>query len=353
MSFDPKATLEMERIKRESADWIAARERGLTADEQDRFFSWLAADPRHSEVLAKQQQVMQSLKKLALWRPEHAARPNPDLLAAPRKSPRRAWRWLAPLGLAAALVVGAGLWWRMSATTEIAAESPIIRKVLEDGSTIDLNHGAQVEVSYSPERRSVRLLYGEATFKVAKNKERPFVVSAGGVSVQAVGTAFNVNFQAKSVAVLVTEGRVRVTPPAASDEKGTGSREQGPGALAGSPSAADRPPVFIDAGERTVIGLVQPQAPRVEAVPPVEMARVLAWQPRQLEFTNTPLAQVLAEFNASNQVKLVIDDPELASMPIDASLRSDNVEGFVRILEQNFGIRAERRDSMIMLRRGR
>src|SRR5581483_9214616 len=84
------------------------------------------------------------------------------------------------------------------------------RQTLADGSVVELNGNTQVQVAYSPAERRVRLVQGEAHFTVAKNKRRPFWVEAQGVSVRAVGTAFNVRLDPQRVDVLVTEGRVPV-----------------------------------------------------------------------------------------------------------------------------------------------
>jgi len=323
----------------QAAGWFARRDRGLTAAEQDEFFDWLAQDPRHAECLAAQQKTVTGLKLLAQWRPEHGALPNPDLLASHR--PRRVGpfvRWWLPLGLASAAALVLLLWLPVfRAEMDLVAESPmIVRKLLEDGSSVDLNRGAEIAVDYTADERSVKLLRGEATFTVAKNPQRPFVVTAQGVRVRAVGTAFNVDLRASEVHVLVTQGSVQVSP------------------LSGNPSAPAVEPQFVAAGERTTVSLVSPQISAVSAVTPDEMARVLSWQPKQLEFDDTPLAQVVAVFNQSNRVKLVIDDPDLAALPIGASLRSDNVDGFVRVLESGFQIRAERRsDNVIVLRPGK
>jgi len=82
---------------------------------------------------------------------------------------------------------------------------------------------------------------------------------------------------------------------------------------------------------------------RVVRVSADEIERLLAWQPRLLDFTTTPLSDILAEFNRHNQVRLSIADPDLAALRISASFRSDNIEGFVRLLEASFGVRPERR----------
>ncbi|MDB6127992.1 MAG: hypothetical protein JWM35_1888 [Verrucomicrobia bacterium] len=340
MSSEPEAA--EARIEHEAAAWLARRDRGLSATEQDEFFSWLAADPRHGEWLGKHQETVRGLKMLAQWRPEHGARPNPDLLAGPatRAGTTKAKKifWALPLGLAAAIAI---LFFAVRTTKEampdVAAQTPLImRKILEDGSSIDLNHGAVVEVNYTPGERSIRLVKGEANFTVAKNTERPFIVDAAGVKVRAVGTAFNVNLMAKAVEVFVTEGKVQVSQAGAK-----------------SVSTADSAPMIpiLEAGHRATVSL-EPSVPKIESVPVQEVKRLLAWQPRQLEFNDTPLAQVVAEFNGTNKVKMVVDDPGLASVPVGASLRSDNVEGFVRLLEASFGVKADRRtDGVIVLRR--
>jgi transmembrane sensor len=48
---------------------------------------------------------------------------------------------------------------------------------------------------------------------------------------------------------------------------------------------------------------------------------------------------------------MVIADPALGAIKVSASLRSDNVEGFIRLLEAGFGVQAEYRGATVMLRR--
>ena len=343
-------------LEHQAAAWVARQDRGLTAGEQDEFFQWLAADPRHGEHLAQQRETARKLKSLAQWRPEHGVRPNPDLL----EPPRRVRAWLGPLlAVAACAAIATGLWWlrapqRESSAVAIAAlPPPTVQRLLEDGSTIDLNRGAHVEVQFTAEERRVTLVQGEALFTVTKNPQRPFIVQAGRVAIRAVGTAFNVNLQPAAVEVLVTEGSVAVDQPAAVPAPDPSASAAGE-TPAASASAA-RPVATIAtvaAGHRALVPLAETAAaPEVVQVTREQMARLLAWQPRQLEFADTPLAHVVAEFNRENRVKMVIDDPALAALPIGASLRSDNVEGFVRLLEASFHVRVERRGEVIVLRR--
>ena len=73
----------------QAAEWLARRDRGLTADEQDAFLQWLAEDPRHGEWFALHRRTVGDFNCLAQWRPEHGEAPNPDLLAKPG---RRRWQ---------------------------------------------------------------------------------------------------------------------------------------------------------------------------------------------------------------------------------------------------------------------
>ena len=337
-------------IAQAAAAWVLRCDRGLKPAEQDEFSEWLAADPRHGAHLARHRRHWQRLEALAQWRPEHSAQPNPDLLAPPRA---RVLRWFpAYAGLAAAAAIAVFLFLPANApvkarsatvTTGTVMEAAVTERVLEDGTVVELNRGSVLTTQFTPAERRVRLERGEAHFKVTKNPARPFIVSAQGMDVHAVGTAFNVRLDAAVVEVLVTEGRVQV------------SRESETSAAV-APALAPIVPL-LEAGQRAVVSLApqaQAEAPKIATLTAGEIERVLAWQRRMLDFTATPLAEVVAEFNRHNTVQLVVTDPDLAAVRISASFRSDNIDGFVRLVEVGFGARAEwRGDKEVRLRKGR
>ncbi|MEN6452656.1 MAG: FecR domain-containing protein [Prolixibacteraceae bacterium] len=93
---------------------------------------------------------------------------------------------------------------------------------LPDGSVVFLNSGSSLRFSnrlaQSRERRVE--LKGEGYFQVAKDAERPFIVEVGDqLSIEALGTAFNVNAYepASEIDVVLIEGKVAVR--AGTDEK--------------------------------------------------------------------------------------------------------------------------------------
>lgn len=338
---------ETDPIAHAAAAWMLRHDRGLTAAEQDEFSQWLAADPRHPAAWAEHRWGWEELDRLAGMQSSVHAVPDPDLLS-PRRS---AWakaggtgRYLyAVLAAAAAVAVGLFVWQQPVAPTAApSGETPPIRslalieqRALPDGSVIELNRGAVVTEHFTAGERRVRLERGEAHFQVAKDAARPFFVEAGGVAVRAIGTAFSVRLDQASVEVLVTEGKVSVAASSA------------PGAEPVIP--------LMGMNERTVVSFAPAApAPQVTLVPPAEIEARLAWQPRLLDFTSVPLPEIVAEFNRRNPVRLVLADDALRQLRLSATFRSDNVEGFVRLMESDFGMNVSwRDDDEIVLRQAR
>lgn len=334
-SIIPSADSDLDPAELAAAEWLLRREQGLSAEDERSFAAWLAADPRHARLFAKQEQTWAIL----------GAVPARDYPAAvPPRGGLLRWGWVAA-GLAAALALGFVLWPAGPAPhSQVAAtDTAGFRRLdLPDGSTVTLNAASEVEVAYTARERGVRLRRGEASFAVARDPARPFVVAAGGVAVRAVGTAFNVRLQAATVEVLVTEGRVRV------DDAARGQ------SLLQAAATAQPGTEILEAGQKVVIaldaGTALPAPAPVAAVSPDELGRATAWPARNLYFSGETLAEVVAEFNRHNRHRLVIADPRLAAQRFGGKFPADDHAGFVRALEANFGVEAERRADETLLR---
>ena len=82
---------------------------------------------------------------------------------------------------------------------------------LPDGTRVKLNSNSKLVYSTTEDQgpRKVSLI-GEAFFEVAHDPQRPFTVTARGVSTTALGTSFNVQAYDTTVAVALVTGQVRV-----------------------------------------------------------------------------------------------------------------------------------------------
>ncbi|MEO9803851.1 MAG: FecR domain-containing protein [Reichenbachiella sp.] len=84
---------------------------------------------------------------------------------------------------------------------------------LSDGSRVTLNSGGKItyEKGFSEKKRKIELT-GEAYFEVAKDVDRPFVVSTRGICTTALGTSFNIRAfgDESDVIISLVTGRVSV-----------------------------------------------------------------------------------------------------------------------------------------------
>lgn len=282
-------------------------------------YAWVAEAPAHGVAFAKVEAGWEATERL---RETPAASVDDEVVPALLNflASRRIFA-----GLLAATIVGAVGTFAMQLhgavdryRTELGQERAIR---LADGSVLHLNTGSSVEVSLRDDQRIVDLLKGEARFDVAHDARRPFIVNAGGASVRAVGTAFNVRLRADLTELTVIQGVVAV-------RDGASSRRVAAGTAAAIRSGAVA---------------VTPLAPK-------HLAQRIAWQNGQIEFEGDTLAQAVEEFNRYRATPLVIGDPQIAGIRIGGTFRSDRSQDFIAALEQGFAIRAiEGHDRSVIL----
>lgn len=230
----------------------------------------------------------------------------------PKPQARPIWmrrRWLfAGLSLAASIV---GIAVVLTGSHRYGTAIGEIRQVpLSDGSVVAINTQSAVEVAMHPDEREVTVTRGEAWFKVAHDKTRPFVVSAGRIRIRAVGTAFSVRRRDEGADVQVTEGVVETWTV------GEESRR-----------------VQVVAGSRAYVAEYEPPKP-IQA-PDIE--RSLAWREGQIVLEGETLDEAVAQFNRYNTRKLVISDVELANEKLVGQFRATEPLNFAGAVATTLG----------------
>lgn len=333
-------------VEREAAEWIVKQSENFSANDEAKLATWLALSPEHYRVYVEMAETSALLDGLKFRLPSmKTAKPTPKRHVLSR----RASVW-ALSGLAASALVVTSILYvrahRYDDFTDSAVTALGERRQLDlpDGSTVLLNTDSAIEVAFAANERHLRLVRGEAFFTVAKNPRRPFVVEAGNMTVRAVGTAFDVRLRQDALNVLVTEGKVRVNH------------------VVDANSPAPNTPVIegpiLSAGHFGEIALEKALKPLAEAlvvseVEPRSIKNTLAWQEGRLEFSDTTLAEVVAEFNRYNRHQIVITDPELAARRFGGAFASHQSEPFLELLEQSFGVVAISRGDKTEIRLGK
>jgi ferric-dicitrate binding protein FerR (iron transport regulator) len=187
----------------------------------------------------------------------------------------------------------------------------ITNLALPDGSKVCLNAGSSISYPshFDGSTRNV-LLTGEAYFQVVKNKEVPMVVSAGDVNLKVYGTSFNVNaFPSEaSVKVTLVEGSVSLASPS--------------GKLNGKDE------FFIEPGQTVTYF----DDSRKLTVQNEDTFFYTAWKDGILVFRDNTFATVLNQLSRKFNVDIEIKDKNLASIPMDATFRDENINEILRLL---------------------
>jgi transmembrane sensor len=183
---------------------------------------------------------------------------------------------------------------------------------LADGSTVELNARSTIQVHLTEHQRDLTLLEGQALFRVAKDKQRPFVVRAGEAQVRAVGTEFDVYRKPTATVVTVVEGRVETYD--SSDSPGTAA-------------------IILSAGEQLTV------LPHFVSKPThADTAIATAWLQKRLIFEETPLSDVAEEFNRYNRRPLIIADGDLEKLKISGVYSSTDPASLINFLRNQNSI---------------
>lgn len=340
MNHDDKPE-SLDAIESAAARWTARRDVGLSPADEHELQAWLAADPRHREVLAYHDATWSALVRPAALGKAASLKAHLGKLAARRRARRRIASLAAVAGIVVLSVVALRHPQPAPSLATPASFAQVLtpdRQTLPDESVAELKESARIKVEFDATTRRIVLLAGEVHFAVQSDPARPFVVAADAIEVRAVGTAFSVRKEAAAVEVIVTHGTVALEQPSASH------------------SAAPPQLATLNAGMLAVVELNAAPVPAIRSIPPTELSHRLAWRGPRLEFSRTPLAEAVDLFNRhapSDSPRLAVGDAETGALRISGVFRADNAEAFVSLLETAFDVQAQQTDRTVLLRRAR
>lgn len=339
-------------IEQAAASWLARRDGAhWSAQDDAELAHWLASATAHRVAFLRLQAAWQETARLQAlaagwqgdgvpprghWQASPGSRHEQMLQAlTPRAAPtRRAGRARTLRFAAAAALAVCALaitWsWRSQSQVDTASFHTAMGEVrtlpLADGSQATLASNSAIDVRLAHHQRDVALTRGEAIFQVSKDPHRPFAVAADGYRAVAVGTRFSVRRDASNLRVVVTEGTVRLDAPTA--------------------AGIAQPSVLLPAGS---VALVHDHGVLVRSLPLAEAQQLLDWRDGLLAFRDAPLTEVAAEFNRFNVRKLVVADAQAGALRVGGNFRWDNEEGFARLLQAGFPVRADIQADRIVL----
>lgn len=190
----------------EASRWVVrAGGQPLDAQAQAEFDAWYHADASHAAAYDRLVRVWRRMGEIDRGK----------LAARPARKRRTA--------LALALLAATGLAWHtlqdFHPGADYASGAEVLRVALPDGSTAVLDAHSAIAIDFSPGKRDVRLLAGQALFNAApRGADGPaFSVATPDASATALGTRYSVARGADGTRVTVYQHRVAVECLACAD----------------------------------------------------------------------------------------------------------------------------------------
>ena len=329
-----------EDILGQACDWVAKLDRELSPDERQQLGAWIARSPEHESHFLEAASMMDKLDQLS--RLESMFPEQVDQKPARQK-------WLGAMAASFVLCVSALLLtmnlqqrdndsFIASHQTAIGDKSTVH---LPDGSTLILNTDSAVDINYDHELRRIHLHKGELHIDVAHNKEIPLQVIVNDKVIQAVGTAFNVQYVNDSVELIVTDGVVQLGQQASTEKSAL-------------PVLVDRQ---LSEGQQVQFSndaSLASQQILISGIDDQSLSSTLSWQRDRLVFNGDKLHTVLNEISRYSDITFdIANDPKVRDLQIAGVFQTNDVEKLLEVLRSSFNLQVERQgNSTIRLSAG-
>ena len=148
-------------------------------------------------------------------------------------------------------------------------------------------------------------------FEVAKDKEKPFIVKANGINVQALGTSFNIRAHKddKSVAVILISGKVKVDD--------------------------GRHEAYMKPNERLVCNLTNGQFEKSELHP---NASYLLWRSNELAFYGESFEEICTMLTRMYNCKFIFKNEKVKQYTYHGIIKNSSLNNVLEYISQAGGI---------------
>ena len=332
-------------IVEQAIDWhMRQQDDQLSPSEQAQFEDWLNQNGEHRQTYARIQNLWQKFDDVE---PE-VIRPmlgnTPDFLNTSDflnvKKPRKKSLKKAATALSI-LFVGFMVYqqqkpqqlWVANYQTNIGEQRTV---QLPDNSTLILNTQTVVELDFTNKQRHIVLKQGELFIQVAKDQNRPLIVSTQNATARALGTQLMVQIPGeKSQSQAQAQTKVAVTE---SQVEACTSRQW----YQLKPSNC----VILSAGDATNI-----RQQTIEPKQQADVAQITGWVTGKLAFDDQPLSTVIAELQRYSQFELQVSPtaPDLNNLRVSGVFPTQDTARSLELLASRLPIQVKQTEQKFII----
>ncbi|MER2491790.1 FecR family protein [Catenovulum sediminis] len=311
----------IEHVKQQAANWLNAKYSNQSFD-QSQFAAWYNADARHRIVYNDMEEDWHMIAQIDL---DGGSEQDNNKTASSNKIidfTRFKSSWFVTSSLAASFVLFAISFNLFNVSTNIKPSEFVSQLeiqqdiILNDNSIVDLNASSKIEVHFTKQQRLIKILKGDATFKVAKDNSRPFVVEYKNHKFTALGTAFTVNTRPK-LQLIVTEHTVKLETPKAS--------------------------IVVNEGQ----GVEIQHSANIKPLDKVDIH--LGWMNNELTFDAMPLSDVIAIIQPYLKEQIYLVNMGLADQPVSGRFELKDPLHILNLIAKGLNLKIKKRDNKLLI----
>ncbi len=235
------------------------------------------------------------------------------------------FKWIQVAAIILLPISIATIWYLYKENNQLSSEEMVVatgigehaKITLPDGTDVNLNAESKlcyIPKIYNKKERKIRF-DGEGYFQVAKDKQRPFLINAQGLSVKVLGTKFNLSARKReSTAVLsLKEGSVLFS------------------------SILTGMNVILRPDQKAILN----QSTGIITVKKAENFQdIIAWRRKELVFRNAPLLSVINSIEKNYNIKIRIKTKSYLKDLFTGTLPNSNINEDLEILEKSYHFKA-------------
>lgn len=246
------------------------------------------------------------------------------------------WKYIAAASIIITLILG-GITFNKEvgpvlAVAQIQTQSPIGTKsriTLPDGTSVELNAGSELTYPayFNGKSRNISLR-GEAYFEVTKDKSHPFIVEAGDLTIEVLGTHFNIISYEEDENIITTllEGAIRVSKTQTDDK--------------------NEEPVLLKPNQQLVFNKTNHSLKMKE----VNSELYVLWKEGEYYFEGETFANIVKKLERGFGIKITIESADLEKLVFSGVFpKSDRVEQILNAFKKHRNFDYKQTDNGIII----
>lgn len=312
-----------------------------TEKEAEELAQWINVDENNRKIFDQENKLFQLLNKTAVeksvnlddeWMKLKTAisasrKDNQEIfLLKPEKPGRKIWvvRALQVAAVLVILAISAYFLYPYLTKVEnkvLTASNEITKASLPDGTNVTLNPGTTIEYpsKFKGEKRKIKL-NGEAYFEVRHNESQPFLIAAGNISIEVLGTSFFVNTNAtgNAVEVKVTTGKVAVYYTDKPENK-----------------------IILTAGENASLSKTENELPATKNLMPSVSEKI--------EFIDQPLSKIIFRLNFIYRADIRLASENIGNCRMTAAFENQSLDAVLNVISSTLDLQISKKGSSIII----